>query len=374
MTNGKCQMRQVTAPGGEGTSVMRRGWTRRRFLAAGAALAAGGLARAGRAEDRPLDPRETHLRNLRQLTSGGQNAEAYFSADGTRIIFQSTRDGRSCDQIFTMRADGSDVRLVSSGQGATTCGFFFPERPRLIYASTHPGGAACPPRPAPAGGYAWALHPDYEIFSADLDGGNLTRLTRNPGYDAEGAVSPDGRKIVFTSLREGDLDLYLMDADGGNVRRLTATYGYDGGPFFSWSGKFIVYRAFHPRTDGERARYAEDLARNLFRPTWLELFLMNADGTGQRQVTQLGAASFAPFLHPDDRRIVFSSNLHDPAGRSFALHLVRTDGGGLERISFAETFASFPMFSADGRRLIFASNRGAKAPREFNIFLADWAD
>ena len=322
----------------------------------------------------PADPRETRLRNLRQLTFGGQNAEAYFSADGRRLIFQSTRDGRACDQIHTMHADGTDVRLVSTGQGVTTCGFFFPDRPRLLYASTHLGGAACPPRPAPAGGYAWALHPDYEIFSADLDGGNVVRLTHNPGYDAEAAVSPDGKRIVFTSLRGGDLDLYLMDADGGNVRRLTTDYGYDGGPFFSWSGKHIVYRAFHPRTEAERARYTADLAQNLFRPTWLELFLMNADGAGRRQVTQLGAASFAPFSHPDDRRIIFASNVHDPAGRSFALYLVNVDGTGLERITFAETFASFPMFSADGRRLVFASNRGAARPREFNVFLADWAD
>jgi TolB protein len=364
------------------------GWTRRQFALGGvavgmaSALGCSGPIRAagaggggpGAAVPAPVDPRERRLRNLRQLTFEGQNAEAYFSADGTRLIFQSTRDGRACDQMYTMRADGSEVRLVSTGQGATTCGFFFPDRPRLIYASTHLGGAACPPRPDRAGGYAWALHPDYEIFAADLDGGNLTRLTHNPGYDAEGVVSPDGRHIVFTSLREGDLDMYLMDAEGGNVRRLTTDYGYDGGPFFSWSGRSIVYRAFHPRTDAERAGYAADLARNLFRPTWLELFLMNADGTGRRQVTDLGAASFAPFLHPDERRIIFASNLDDPARRSFALYLVAVDGQGLERVTFAETFASFPMFTADGRRLVFASNRGAAGPREFNIFLADWAD
>jgi Tol biopolymer transport system component len=321
----------------------------------------------------PIEPREVRLRNLRQLTFGGQNAEAYFSPDGSRLIFQSTRDGRACDQIYTMDLDGGSVRMVSTGRGVTTCSFFFPDARQFIFSSTHAASPDCPPRPDMSRGYAWALHPDYQIYKGSLDGGHLVQLTAEGKYNAEGALSPDGKRIVFTSHREGDLDLYLMDSDGRNVRRLTTEYGYDGGPFFSWSGKHIVYRSFHPKTDGERREYAENLSRNVFRPTWLEIFVRNADGTGQRKVTDLKAASFAPFMHPNDRQIIFSSNLHDPSGRSFALYLVNTDGTGLERVTYAETFAGFPMFSPDGKRLVFASSRLARGPREFNIFLADWA-
>ncbi|HSB73451.1 MAG TPA: hypothetical protein VLT62_29335 [Candidatus Methylomirabilis sp.] len=336
-----------------------------------------GMGRSWAAQPAPLDPQERRLRNLRQLTFGGQNAEAYFSPDGKRLIFQSTRDGRRCDQIYTMDVEGNDVRLLSTGKGVTTCSFFFPDGRRFIYASTHLAGPECPPRPDMSRGYAWALQP-YHLFSADPGTGALTQLTREGEYNAEGALSPDGKQIVFTSLRDGDLDLYLMDSDGSNVRRLTTEYGYDGGPFFSWDGKFIVYRSFHPRTEAERKEYAADLARHVFRPTWLELFVMQADGTGKRQVTHLGAASFAPFMHPNDRQIIFASNRHDPNGRGFALYLVNVDGTGVERVTYEGGFSSFPMFSPDGRQLVFVSSRGTarerppQAPPEFNVFLADW--
>lgn len=344
----------------------------------GAALALLGTLRAARARAQaappPRDPRERHLGDLRQLTVGGQNAEAYFDWTGRRLVFQSTRPPFACDQIFVMRDDGSDVRLVSTGRGRTTCAFFFPDGRRVIYASTHLSDPACPPPPDRSRGYVWPLYPGYEIFVSELEGGDLRRLTYHDGYDAEGAVSPDGRHIVFTSLREGDLDLYLMDASGGPARRLTDGYGYDGGPFFSWDGRFIVFRASRPTTAAEREAYRALLQRGVVQPGRLELYLMRADGTGVRQVTQLGAASFAPFMHPDGEQIVFSSNLHDPHGRSFALYRVRVDGSGLERITWAERFASFPMFSRDGRRLVFCSDRGARAPGELNVFLADWVD
>ncbi len=329
-------------------------------------------AEAGGQAKTEAEPREVRLRNVRQLTFGGQNAEAYFSPDGSRLTFQSTRDGRACDQIYTMDLDGGNVRMISTGKGVTTCSFFFPDAKRFIYSSTHLASPDCLPRPDMSRGYAWALHPSYHIFQGSLDGGSPIQLTRDGQYNAEGALSPDGKKIVFTSHRESDLDLYLMDSDGTNLRRLTTEYGYDGGPFFSWSGKYIVYRSFHPKTEAERREYAENLSRNVFRPTWLEIFMMNADGKGQRQVTDLKAASFAPFMQPNDRQVIFSSNLHDPTGRSFALYLVNTNGTGLERVTYAETFASFPMFSPDGKSLVFASSRHARAPREFNIFLADW--
>ncbi|PYN95956.1 MAG: hypothetical protein DMD91_23215 [Candidatus Rokuibacteriota bacterium] len=329
--------------------------------------------RAARAQAAPppSDSRERHLTGLRQLTFGGQNAEAYFDRAGARLVFQSTRPPFDCDQIFTMRDDGSEARLVSTGRGRTTCAFFFPDGQRLIYASTHLGGEKCPPPPDRSSGYVWPIYPTYDIFAAGVDGSQLTRLTDNVGYDAEGAIGPDGR-IVFTSLRQGDLDLYTMDGDGRNVRRLTDEPGYDGGAFYSWDGRMIVFRAHRPRTREELEEYRELLARSLVRPRALELYVMRADGTGLRQVTRNGAANFAPFMHPNGQQIVFASNLHDSGGRSFALYVVNVDGSGLERVTYAETFASFPMFSPDGRRLVFSSSRGAASPRDLNVFIADW--
>lgn len=353
---------------------------RRGFLRSGASAALGFAlgamaprALAG-AAGLASDPRERRLRNVRQLTFGGQNAEAYFDRGGSRLVFQSTRPPFSCDQIFTMGVDGADVRLVSTGRGRTTCGFFFPDGRRVIYASTHLADATCPLAPDRSAGYVWPLYPGYDIFAADLDGGNLTRLTDREGYDAEGAVSPDGKRIVFTSLRDGDLELYLMDADGSNVRRLTERVGYDGGAFFSWDGRFIVYRAGAPADDAQRDEYRALLRRGLVRPRTLELFVMRADGSGVVQVTRNGAANFAPFMHPDSRRVIFSSNLHDPTGRTFALYLIDTDGSGLERVTWTESFASFPMFSRDGTKLVFCGTRNTSTPREMNVFIADWAD
>jgi TolB protein len=325
-----------------------------------------------------LDPREKRLANLRQLTFGGSNAEAYFDRTGTRLIFQSTRPPFGCDQIFTMHADGSEARLVSTGKGRTTCSFFFPDssdaRPHFIYASTHLGGADCPVPPDRSAGYVWPIYPTYEIFSAGLaaERSTLTRLTEHDGYDAEGAISPDGSRIVFTSLREGDLDLYVMNADGSSVKRLTDTPGYDGGPFFSWDGRWIVFRGARPESREELDEYRTLLAKGLVRPRRLEVYVMRPDGTGLRQVTRNGSANFAPFMHPTAQQIIFASNMHDPSGRTFALYLVNVDGSGLERVTYAESFASFPMFSRDGTKLVFCGSRNAAARGEMNVFVADW--
>jgi Tol biopolymer transport system component len=319
------------------------------------------------------ETQETRLRNLRQLTFGGQNAEAYFSYDGTKIIFQSTRPPFECDQIFSMNIDGGEVKLLNSGKGRTTCGFFFPDGKRFIYASTHLAGDACPPPADRSRGYVWPIYPSYEIFSANLDGSGLKRLTKNPGYDAEGTISPDGNKIVFTSMRSGDLDIYTMNAEGGGGRRLTTEKGYDGGPFFSWDGKSIVYRGYHPKTRDELKEYAALLKQNLIKPSRAEIQMMSANGANKRQITNNGAANWAPFLHPNNRQIIFSSNLHDAERRSFSLFMINVDGSGLERITYGARFDSFPMLSRDGKKLVFASTRNAKEPREFNIFTADWA-
>jgi TolB protein len=313
-----------------------------------------------------------HLQNLKQLTFGGQNAEAYFSLDGTKLIFQSTRPPFECDQIFSMKVDGSDVKLLNSGKGRTTCSFFFPDGKRFIYSSTHLAGNACPPVPDRSQGYVWPIYPAYEIFSANLDGSELRRLTKNPGYDAEGTISSDGKRIVFTSMRSGDLDIYIMNSDGTGAKRLTFEKGYDGGPFFSWDGKTIVYRAEHPKTNEELEEYESLLAQNLIKPARAEIFTISADGSNKRQITNNGAANWAPFLHPNNRQIIFSSNLHDPERRSFSLYLINVDGTGLERVTYGARFDSFPMFSRDGKKLVFASSRNAKEPTEFNIFIADW--
>jgi len=318
------------------------------------------------------DPRERHLTNIRQLTFGGLNAEAYFDSTGTRLVFQSTRPPFDCDQIFTMAADGRDVQLVSPGNGRTTCAYFFPDRPRLLYASTHFDHATCPPPPDRSRGYVWPVYPSYEIVTANLDGTDLKRLTQAPGYDAEAVVSPDGRSIVFCSARDGDLDLYLMDADGGNVRRLTDRLGYDGGPFFSWDGRHIVYRSYYPESREEQDAYRAGVARFEVRPAVMDLYVMRSDGREPRKVLANGGANFAPFMLPDSQQIIFSSNMHDPFRRTFSLYLVRADGSGLERVTYAEDFASFPMISKDGQRLVFCSTRNARGPREINVFIADW--
>jgi Tol biopolymer transport system component len=321
-----------------------------------------------------VTPIEKHLRNITQLTFGGENAEAYFSADGRRLIFQSTRDGHGCDQIYTMNIDGSNVKMVSTGTGRTTCSYYFPNLGRILYSSTHLGSKDCPPRPDFSQGYVWAVYPSYDIFIARPNGSELKQLTNTPGYDAEATISTSGKKIVFTSTRDGDLDIYSMDANGRNVRRLTNEVGYDGGPFYSRDGKQIVYRAYHPQNEKDKSDYLSLLKTNLIRPTTLELFVMNADGSNKRQVTRNGKANFAPYFFPDGKRIIFASNMDDPRGRNFDLYTINVDGSGLERITDNDTFDGFPMFSPDGKKLVFASNRNAKERGETNVFIADWVE
>jgi TolB protein len=321
----------------------------------------------------PALPGERHLRNVRQLTFGGENAEAYFSLDGRELVFQATPEGVPCDRLYVMAADGSGLRQVSSGKGRVTCGYFFPASDRILYASTHETSPDCPPRPDHSKGYVWPLY-DYQLYTARRDGGDLRPLAPAPGsYNAEGTVSSDGW-IVFTSTRDGDLELYKMQLDGSGLVRLTHTPGYDGGAFFSADGRRIVFRASRPATDGELADYRALLAQKLVRPGKLEIHTMNADGSDVRQVTRLGAASFAPFFHPDGKRIVFASNVGDPKGRNFDIYLVNDDGTGLERVTANDTFDGFPMFSPDGKKLVFASNRNARRPGETNVFIADWVE
>ena len=344
-----------------------------------AALPVGLLVRPSGPEPTPAAPpaarlapgEEKHLANLEQLTFGGQNAEAYWSADGKRLIFQSDAGNLPCDQIFTMNADGSDKRRVSNGQGKTTCSFFFPSGDRILYGSTFRASPACPPPPDRSRGYVWALD-DYDIYTARPDGSDVRPLFASPAYDAEATVSPDGKTIVFTSARDGDLEIYTMNADGSNVKRLTHTPGYDGGPFFSDDGKKIVYRADHPTDPADLERYRENLARHTYAPRSLEIRVMNADGSGDHAVTANGAANFAPYFLPGGKEIIFSSNMDDPKRRDFELYTIHEDGTRLTRITFSPDFDGFPMLTRDGKRLVFASNRNGRKPHETNIFVADW--
>jgi len=323
--------------------------------------------------DDPLrDSHETHLRHVKQLTFGGQNAEAYFSYDGHRLIFMSTREPYQCDQIFVMNTDGSDLHLASTGKGRTTCGYFYPDGKHLLYSSTHLAGDACPPRPDYSHGYVWAIYPAYQIYYATDNGKIIASLTTGPGYNAEATLSADGKKIVFTSSRDGDLEIYTMNVDGTDVRRLTDSLGYDGGPFFSPDGNWIVYRAHHPKTDPEITHYKSLLAQGLVEPNEMDLYVMRADGSNQQQITKLPGASFAPSFFLDSQRIIFASNYEHPTTSQFELYTIGRDGSGLERVTFAGGFNAFPQFSPDGKKLVFVSNRNSKVPHEINVFVADW--
>ena len=312
---------------------------------------------------------ERHFGKIRQLTFGAENAEAYFSHDGKRLIFQSTRAGNGCDQEFVMNVDGSDVHRVSNGLGKTTCGYFYDGDRKIFFGSTHAANAACPVKPDPSKGYVWGLDP-YDIYTANPDGSGLKRLTNYGVYTAEGTLSPDGQTIVFTSLKDGDLDIYTMRVDGTGVKRLTNTPGYDGGPFFSPDGKKIVYRAWHP-SDTALTNYQDLLKQRLVRPNRMEIWVMNADGSDQHQITNLGGANFAPYFTPDGKQIIFSSNYKNPRSRDFELYLVNPDGSGLEQVTHHPEFDGFPMFSPDGHSLVWASGRSSK-DGDLNLFIAEW--
>lgn len=336
-------------------------------------VVAGDATRAGQGAPAPAKAvaaidKEVHLANVRQLTFGGENAEAYFSFDGRRLSFQATRDG-GCDQIYTMNIDGSDLKRISQG-GRTTCAHYTPDGQHVVYASTIKAGPQCPPVPDFSMGYVWPIYAEYDIYRANADGSNAQPLTTTPGYDAEATIRKDGR-IVFTSVRDGDMEIYSMNGDGTDVRRLTHREGPDGGPFFSHSGRQIVCRGRTLKA-AELDDYRVLLNRSLWRPTSLEIFVMNDDGSNLRQVTSLGAASFAPFFTPDDKQIIFSSNAHNPRGRDFELFLINVDGTGLERVTYNDTFDGFPMFSPDGKHLVFASNRYTAKEGDTNVFIAEW--
>ena len=325
---------------------------------------------------------ENHFRHLKQLTFGGDNAEAYWSFGGDRLTFQVTNPawGDSCDQIRVFNPFTDDLSKdapvkLSVNHGRTTCSYFLPGDSLVLFASTHLTGPQCPPTPEhkPGGKYLWAIYDSFDIFVSDLQGNIRRRLTETPGYDAEGTVSPKGDRMVFTSVRDGDLDLYTMNLDGSDVRRITNTLGYDGGAFFSPDGSKLLWRASRPNTPETIKEYQDLLVKNLVQPTDLELWIANADGSDAHQVSSLGKANWAPSWSADGQRIIFASNHATERGFPFSLFMIKTDGTGLERLTASDTFDAFPMFSKDGRYLVFSSNRGGRN-HETNLFLAEWKD
>ncbi|MCA8971452.1 MAG: PD40 domain-containing protein [Planctomycetes bacterium] len=322
-----------------------------------------------------VDEREVHLADIRQLTFEGENAEGYFSADGKKLSYQARlgKTGFECDQIFELDLETGKSRLVSTGKGRTTCSYFHAGDLRILYASTHLGGDACPPEPGHENGYVWPLYPDFDIFSVHTKNPkDLIRLTDTPGYDAEGTYCPANGRIIFTSVRDGDIELYSMNNDGSDVQRLTNKPGYDGGAFYSQDGTQIVWRAGYPETSAELEQYRQLLARGLVRPSKMEIFIADADGSNPKQVTKNGKANFAPFFFPNGKRVLWAANIESP--REFHIYAKNTDGGERERITFSSRFNSFPMFSPDGKWLAFASNRNNKKEGDTNLFLARWKD
>ncbi len=317
---------------------------------------------------------EGHFRNLRQLTNGGDNAEAYWAYDGSQLIYQAKKPGSACDQIFMLDPHTAETSMVSNGEGRTTCSYFYPSGDQILYSSTHHHDASCPPDPDFSMGYVWPVYESYDVFIANADGSDLRQLTTEDGYDAEATISPVGDRIVFTSARNGDLDLYAMDPDGSNVVQLTDRIGYDGGAFYSPDGSQIIWRAHYPEPGAERDDYMELLGQGLLRPGELEIWVMDADGSNPRQVTDVGGANFGPFWHPDGDKILWSSNHQDPSGREFELFMINLDGTGLERVTYSEGFDGFPVFSPDGRYLVFGSNRNNGGTSETNVFIAEWVD
>ena len=325
---------------------------------------------------------ETHFKSLKQLSFGGDNAEAYWSFDDSKLVFQVTNPewGLECDQIYFFDWQRDDLmkdmpQLVSTGKGRTTCSYFLPGDSTIVYASTHLVDTLCPPVPERTNGkYVWPIYESFDIFVADLEGNITAQLTDEPGYDAEATVSPTGDKIVFTSMRTGDLELFTCDIDGSNVKQITSDLGYDGGAFFSPDGSQLIFRASRPTTEEEIKEYKDLLAVGLVQPTNMELFICNADGSDLRQLTDLGQANWCPFFHPSGEKVIFASNHTSERGFPFNLYMINTDGSGLEQITHDDTFDAFPVFSNDGKHLVFSSNRNNGGTRETNLFVAEWKD
>ena len=326
------------------------------------------------ASDALIMPGEVHFANMRQLTNGGDNAEAYWAFDGSMLLYQHRPTTAECDQIYSLDPVTGEKALVSTGDGRTTCSYFYPSGDQILYSSTHHHDASCPPPPDMSMGYVWPLNDTYDVFVANADGSDLRQLTDVMGYDAEATFSPTGDRIVFTSARDGDLELYSMAPDGSDLVRLTDRVGYDGGAFYSPDGTKIIWRAHYPEEAEAREDYLNLLAQGLIRTGELEIWVMNADGSDAHPVTDIGGANFGPFWHMSGDKVIFSTIHQDPSGRDFELFMVNLDGTGLEQITFSGGFDGFPVWSPDGSQIVFGSNRNNGGTNDTNVFIADWVE
>ena len=320
------------------------------------------------------------LSRVRRLTVDGRRAgEGYWAPDSQRLVFQSEREpGNPFYQIYALNLATGDAKRISPGAGKTTCAYFRPGSDQILFASTHhdPRSKALQQEELDfrASGkerrYAWDYDPEFEIYVASEASGQLTRLTSTRGYDAEASYSPDGQWIAFSSMRDAynriltpaeqkqlEVDpsyfaeIYIMRADGSGQRRLTNVIGYDGGPFFSPDGTHIVWRRFD--------------AQGLIADVWM----MQVDGTDATQITHFASMSWAPFIHPSGEYLLFASN--KLGFENFEVYMVDVDGKKEPvRVTYSDGFDGLPVPSPDGRRIAWTSSRGGG--REGQLFLADW--
>ena len=305
-------------------------------------------------------PLLTHVRQLTSPSMGFEKAgESYFSPDGKQVIFQAVPKGREHYQIYVINIDGTGLKMVSTGKGECTCGYFRPDGKGILFASSHldPRLADATPAPSPKQGYqvkqrnyVWHFNEYMDIFAANLDGSDRRRLTTAKGYDAEGAYGPDGKLIAFTSNRSGDMELYTMHADGSNVRRLTHAKGYDGGPFISPDGKRIIFRADRRGDDH------------------LQLFVMDVDGSNERQLTDNKAVNWAPYWHPTGRFAAFATSLN--GHYNYEIYLIHVRSKALQRLTNKAGADVLPTFSTDGKRMLWTSKRGPDETSQ--VFVADF--
>jgi len=330
------------------------------FLTAGCLIGTITPARAG--EPQPTE--STYLSNIKQITNTSMGftkaGEAYFSPDGNSIIFQATPNGKDDYQIYTLALGSHKPKMVSTGKGACTCAYYRPDGKKIIFASSHLDPNLDKPQPAKEKkkDYKWDFNPQMDIFEANPDGSDLKRLTQSPGYDAEGSYSHDGRLIVFTSERDGDLEIYVMDAYGTNTRRLTTSKGYDGGPFFSPDDKAIIYRGDH-RDDGKMN---------------LQLHIVGLDGQNDRAITDNQLFNWCPYWYPSGHSFIFTQADHGAYANggkpNYDLYMMKIDGSDLTRITFDPEFDGLPVFNSDGSKLMWTSKRGGLP--EAQVFIADF--